>query len=79
MNKDSISQEQSLEDEGAHPAQGVATQQGEEATKKKEMPWLLETLLVVVTVLVIVGLFQNFVGRQYVIPVSYTHLRAHET
>jgi len=49
VNKDSISQEQSPEGEGAHPAQGVATQQGEEATKKKEMPWLLETLLVVVT------------------------------
>lgn len=68
MNKDSISQEQSPEGEGAHPVQGEATQQGKEATKKKEMPWLLETLLVVATVLVIVGLFQNFIGRQYVIP-----------
>ena len=68
MNKDSISQEQPPEGEGAHPVQGEAAQQGKEATKKKEMPWLLETLLVVATVLVIVGLFQNFIGRQYVIP-----------
>ena len=68
MNKDSISQEQSPEGEGANPVEGIASPQGEGATKKKDMPWLLETLLVVATVLVIVGLFQNFIGRQYVIP-----------
>ena len=38
------------------------------AEEKKQMPWLRETALVVVAVLAVVGIFQNFVGRQYVIP-----------
>lgn len=36
--------------------------------EKKEMPWILETLLVIVCVLAVVGLVQTFIGRQYVIP-----------
>ncbi|APT87102.1 MULTISPECIES: signal peptidase I [Corynebacterium] len=38
------------------------------AKEKKQLPWLVETFLVVAAVLVVVGLFQNFIGRQYVIP-----------
>ena len=35
---------------------------------KKQLPWIVETLLIVVVVLAVVGIFQAFVGRQYVIP-----------
>lgn len=37
---------------------------------KKQLPWIVETLLIVVVVLAVVGLLQAFVGRQYVIPSS---------
>ncbi|ERJ45768.1 signal peptidase [Corynebacterium pseudodiphtheriticum 090104] len=36
--------------------------------EKPRMPAWAETILTVLVVLVVVGLFQNFVGRQYVIP-----------
>ena len=53
-------------------SQGVGKEASESAAppaeEKKQMPWLLETALVVVSVLAVVGVFQNFVGRQYVIP-----------
>lgn len=35
---------------------------------KRSMPWIVETLLIVAVVLVVIGLVQNFVGRQYVVP-----------
>lgn len=35
---------------------------------KKELPWVVETFLIVLVVLIVVGLFQQFIGRQYVIP-----------
>ncbi|WP_246388997.1 signal peptidase I [Corynebacterium incognita] len=35
---------------------------------KKQLPWLVETALIVVVVLAVVGVFQAFIGRQYVIP-----------
>lgn len=38
------------------------------ADEKPRMPAWLETVLTVLVVLVVVGVFQNFVGRQYVIP-----------
>lgn len=38
------------------------------AEEKPRMPAWAETILTVLVVLVVVGLFQNFVGRQYVIP-----------
>lgn len=39
-----------------------------EKKQKKQLPWLVETLLIVVAVLAVVGLVQNTIGRQYVIP-----------
>lgn len=36
--------------------------------EKKQLPWIVETGLILVVVLLVVGLFQNFVGRQYIIP-----------
>lgn len=53
----------------AQPEKGHARKADDaEQGEKKQMHWLLETLLVIVAVLVVVGLFQNFIGRQYVIP-----------
>lgn len=37
---------------------------------KRQLPWLVETLLIVAVVLAVVGALQAFVGRQYVIPSS---------
>lgn len=36
--------------------------------EKKQLPWLVETALIVVGVLLVVGVVQTFIGRQYVIP-----------
>ena len=60
----------------AVPASGDAHVQGvpdetcskNEKKQKKQLPWLVETLLIVVAVLAVVGLVQNTIGRQYVIP-----------
>jgi len=49
-------------------SQGKEAAAEEATTEKKQMPWWLETLVFVVSVVVVVGLFQNFIGRQYVIP-----------
>lgn len=38
------------------------------AKQKRQLPWMLETLLIIVVVLAVVAVFQNVVGRQYVIP-----------
>lgn len=46
----------------------VAQGKKEETAQSRSLPWLVETLLIIVAVLAVVGLFQNFVGRQYVIP-----------
>lgn len=39
-----------------------------ESGERKQLPWVVETLLIVVGVLLVVGVVQNFIGRQYVIP-----------
>ena len=45
---------------------------------KKQLPWIVETLLIVVVVLAVVGLLQAFVGRQYVIPSSSMEPTVHQ-
>lgn len=40
----------------------------EDAKSGPKLPWFAEIVLIVAAVLAVVGLFQNFVGRQYVIP-----------
>lgn len=50
----------------ATQSQPAAGQQDDADVKR--LPWLVETLLIVLSVLVVVGLFQTFIGRQYVIP-----------
>lgn len=42
--------------------------QTDKPKQKRQLPWLVETALIVVGVLLVVGVFQNVVGRQYVIP-----------
>lgn len=56
--------------EAAVGGTSASTAQPASASSKdsKQMPWYLETVIVVVCVLAVVGVFQNFVGRQYVIP-----------
>lgn len=50
------------------PAGQSAEGNSEAREGKKQLPWLVETGLILVAVLLVVGLFQNFVGRQYIIP-----------
>ncbi|APT93673.1 signal peptidase [Corynebacterium phocae] len=40
----------------------------EKPQAKKQLPWFIETPLIVLAVLILVGIFQNVVGRQYVVP-----------
>ncbi|WCZ32765.1 Signal peptidase I [Corynebacterium massiliense DSM 45435] len=47
---------------------GPVAEPATEAKKSTGLPWIVETLLIVLAVLFVVGLFQQFVGRQYVIP-----------
>ena len=35
---------------------------------KRSLPWIVETALTVLVVLAVIGVFQTFIGRQYVIP-----------
>lgn len=57
---------------GSHAADAARSHGGADAEdaaeKTSRMPAWAETVLTVLVVLVVVGLFQNFVGRQYVIP-----------
>ncbi|MDY3127791.1 MAG: signal peptidase I [Corynebacterium sp.] len=41
-----------------------------EPTERKQLPWIVEVLLIIAIVLVVGGLMQFFVGRQYIIPSS---------
>lgn len=50
------------------PAPELDSEFQAEKPAKKQLPWLVETFLIIAAVLVVVGLFQNIVGRQYVIP-----------